>query len=84
MSSPTPTATPPSAQEQLAACERAYEAGNFARVHELGRALLGNADPVLAARAAALLARVSVDPVSLGVLAVSLLFFVLIARTYVF
>ena len=71
-------------RERLALCQRAYDAGNFAQVRKLASDLVASEDRELAAAAAQLVSRVAVDPVALGVLACSLLFFVLIAKIYVF
>lgn len=73
-----------SEQERLTACERAFEAGDFAHLRKLTQALERSSDSAMATRAREVSARVSVDHVSLGVLACSLFFFLLVARHYVF
>jgi hypothetical protein len=70
--------------ERLAHTQRAYDAGDFARVRALGGELARSADADVATQGATWLARVSIDGVSLGVLGCCLLFFLLVARHYVF
>ena len=75
---------PQTLEHTLALAERAYEAGNFARVRELCAQLTGTpAGAELTARAAALRARVSVDPLALWVLAASFVLFGVIVHVYV-
>lgn len=74
----------PTERERLKQGERAYDAGDFARVHELASELSRSGDPEVARRAGELLGRVSIDGVALGVLGCSLFFLLLVARQYVF
>src|SRR4051794_17440819 len=75
-------ALPPSDGARFALAERAYEAGDFARVRELCSELSASTDRALAARASQLAARFAPDPVAAYVLAASLVFFGVMLYVY--
>ncbi|HEX2677272.1 MAG TPA: hypothetical protein VHM19_11545 [Polyangiales bacterium] len=66
------------------AAERAYEAGDFARVRELCAQLARGEDRELAAKASALRDKIAVDPLTVGLLVFCLLAFGVIVHAYVF
>jgi hypothetical protein len=68
---------------RLDECTRAHAAGDFALVHKLAGELQQSSDAEVAAGARAFIARTGVDRTSLGVLALSLVFFLLVVRHYV-
>ena len=70
-------------EQTLALAERAYQAGNFVRVRALCDSVAASQDAALAAHAATLRARVSVDPVALWVLAAAFVLFGVIVHVYV-
>jgi hypothetical protein len=70
-------------EHTLELAERAYEAGNFARVRVLCDSAAASPDAALAARVAALRARVSADPVALCVLVAAFVLFGVIVDVYV-
>lgn len=66
----------------LAEAERAFTRGDFAEVRVLTKRLSTSLDGEARAKARALLARVSVDPLAVGVWVVSLAFFLLVVFRY--
>lgn len=76
-------ATPDDERERLALAERAYDAGDFAKVRALSLPLLSSSDAELAAGAARLRAKIAVDPLALVVLAMSLVLCGVLVHAYV-
>lgn len=68
---------------QLEDAERAFDAGDFARLRELVEPLTNSPDPAVAERAKALRARVAVDPLQVAVLVGCALFFLWVVAKYV-
>ncbi len=70
--------------ELLRSAERAYKAGDVARMRKLCTQLIASVDRELAARAGVMMARVTVDPLAFGVLAAALVLFGVIVHAYMF
>lgn len=68
--------------ERLSAAQAAFERGDFAEVRSLTKELAASLDGDTRVRARALLARVSVDPLAVGVWVVALGFFLLVVFRY--
>jgi hypothetical protein len=81
---PVSSTEPTEPRETLAAAERAFEAGDFATARALSSGLVSNADPEIAQRASKLRARLSIDPLQIGVLVACTLFFAWVVVRYVF
>lgn len=78
------SSAPPDDAARLAAAERAFEAGDFARARSVASALAHSSDDDIRRRAETLAARLRVDPVQVGVLVACTLFFAWVVARYVF
>lgn len=68
--------------ETLAEAERAFERGDFAAVRALTAGLTTSLDSEVRKKAHAMRARVSFDPLSLGIYLVAVAFFLLVCVRY--
>lgn len=71
-------------EQSLEEAQKAFDAGNYERMRTLTDALAKSETVGIREKASVLRQRIGIDPMQIAVIAGSLVFFLLIAYTYVF